>query len=86
MNKLLKATNSIPVDIKTVVSILKEKWCWENYIEIKGKTLKIHTGGWSEHEYIIGKLEKTMFWNLYWYRSERGGHYWFKFDRNIKCL
>jgi len=42
------------------------------------RTLEIHTGGWSENEEIIMFLEQTMFWGMFWWKSERGGHYWLK--------
>jgi len=42
------------------------------------QTLEIHTGGWSENEEILMFLEQTMFWGMFWYKSERGGHYWLK--------
>jgi hypothetical protein len=52
-------------------------WC----IVVKGKRVKhfeFHTAGWSENEEIIEALQKTMFWTLYWVKTHRGGHYYFK--------
>lgn len=47
--------------------------------------LELHTGGWSGCESIISALESSKgfptFWGLYWYKSVRGGHYWFKVKR-----
>ena len=40
--------------------------------------LELHTGGWSGNEDIINELHNTMFWMLYWRKSIRGGHYYFK--------
>ena len=40
--------------------------------------LTLHTGGWSGNEDIISTLKGTMFWQLYWQGSRRGGHYWFQ--------
>ena len=42
------------------------------------QTLEIHTGGWSDNEYFISQLEQTMLWGIFWWKSERGGHYWLK--------
>lgn len=44
----------------------------------KYPSLELHTGGWSGNESIIGALEDTFFWYVFWEKSERGGHYWFK--------
>lgn len=45
--------------------------------------LALHTGGWSGNESIISALgANTMFWILYWRKSQRGGHYWFSFPRD----
>lgn len=31
---------------------------------------------------IIDELEKTIFWFMFWQKSERGGHYYFQFGEN----
>ena len=41
--------------------------------------LELHTGGWSGNEDIIEALKKNeYFWAIYWIKSLRGGHYYFK--------
>lgn len=40
--------------------------------------VELHTGGWSENEEILDQIEHTMFWGVFWWKSERGGHYWLK--------
>jgi hypothetical protein len=43
------------------------------------RTLYLSTGGWSGNESIIGSLHKNfIFWSMYWYKEQRGGHYWFE--------
>jgi len=53
-------------------------WC----INIRGKRVKyfeFHTGGWSGNEEIIGALkDNPNFFLLYWIKTYRGGHYYFK--------
>ncbi len=47
--------------------------------KVKYRKLLISTGGWSGNEDVIDALhENLMFWMLYWYKTERGGHYWFE--------
>ncbi len=46
------------------------QWCMK---------LELHTGGWSGNEDVIGTLQGTFFWTLFWQKSIRGGHYWFEF-------
>jgi hypothetical protein len=68
-----------------LVSHLQNIWAWEDYIRVRGKRvihLEIHTGGWSEHEEVIGNLmENNTFWPIYWQMSKRGGHYYFEIRR-----
>jgi len=45
-------------------------------------TIELTTGGWSENEKAIDKLSETMFWMLYWQKSERGGKYTFRKEFN----
>ncbi len=77
------------------IRLIKDHW---NYAELgffkyhpDTGYLELHTGGWSGNESIISAIRKTpMFWSLYWYKSKRGGHYWFElwqFDETgKKCL
>ena len=67
-------------DAKGLVTYLKSIWAWDNYIAIKGKKVwrvEIHTGGFSEHEAIIKALP-NMFWDIYFEKEIKGGHYYFK--------
>lgn len=41
------------------------------------KTLELTTGGWSENEELMDAISDSMFWILYWRKSERGGKYTF---------
>lgn len=57
----------------------KKYWGFETFPKRK-KVLKLElsTGGRDGNEEIIGILQQSIFWLLYWKRSERGGHYEFE--------
>ncbi len=41
-----------------------------------------HTGGWSGNEDVIDALRQTsLFWLIFWEKSTRGGHYYFRISR-----
>jgi len=40
--------------------------------------IEIHTGGWSDNESVISALEQSSWWNIFWQKSHRGGHYWLR--------
>jgi len=70
-------------DIYGLLDLIKENTNWANrQIEIKGKQVIrfiYHTGGWSGNEDVIRALMSNgPFWSLFWYKSERGGHFYFK--------
>ena len=44
----------------------------------KYRTLQLHTEGWSGNESIIEALKNSMLWVMYWQKSIRGGHYYFR--------
>ena len=38
-----------------------------------------HTGGWSGNEDVIDALHRNpLFWVMFWEKSTRGGHYYFR--------
>jgi hypothetical protein len=76
--KKLAALNTIT----PLIEMFKEIW-WNAdtacEFEMEGNkwTLELHTGGWSGNEDIIEALAGSMFWFLFWQKSERGGHFYF---------
>lgn len=73
-------------DPKGLMEFIREDLWWEPDwgFKLTGKKvlkLALHTGGWSGNESIIGALQRNMFWMLYWQRSDRGGHYYFRITK-----
>ena len=61
---------------------------WDN-VEIRGEKQKVwyySTAGWSGNEELIYILERSLLWNTYWERMDKGGHYYFKIDEDLECL
>lgn len=72
-------------DIYGLLDLVKENTQWEDrQIHIIGKRVlrfEYHTGGWSGNEEVIGALQQnTFFWILFWQKSLRGGHYYFRIE------
>ena len=67
-----------------LINLIEENWQFADvgYFKFeKNKNkfkLELHTGGWSGNEDIINSLTKNIFWTVYWIKTERGGHYYFK--------
>jgi len=44
-----------------------------------------HTGGWSGNEDVIVALKNNLlFWPMFWEKSTKGGHYYFRIGPIIK--
>lgn len=70
-------------DLPGLLQFLKSIWwqpAWGFVLTPLETELELHTGGWSGNEDIMEALQANeMFWTLFWYSSERGGHYKFHF-------
>ena len=65
-------------DFEKLLELLKSIWWAPDWgFKQYGDKIELHTGGWSGNEEIIEILRKSLFWVLYWEKSERGGHYYF---------
>jgi hypothetical protein len=74
--------------------ILQDPWglldhlieCWTSYgnIIVNGRKVIMTTGGWSGNESLIYALQETMWWQLYWQKSERGGLHEFRLPERKK--
>lgn len=79
-------------DTHNLIERLRDMWEYKNYfIENWGidnihnerpvLMLELHTGGWSGNEDIIEALQNhKLFWTMWWWKTERGGHYYFEVD------
>lgn len=73
-------------DIEELLSLIENEWEYADLGYFKRCTnndgldiLELHTGGWSGNEDIINAMERNGFlWGFLWWKSERGGHYWFE--------
>ena len=50
-------------------------------VEIDDNLITIHTGGWSDNEYLISVLKETSFWWKNHCIISPGGHYYIDTDR-----
>lgn len=70
--------------ILELIELIRENWKYadDGYFKLKGKKIKrleLHTAGFSDNEDIINALQKNdLFFMLFWEKSVRGGHYYFK--------
>jgi hypothetical protein len=76
-----------PFDFKVIdfIKLICENWehgeiGYKIGRKYKGEiNFELHTLGWSGNEDIIRALkDNTFFWIMNWYKSIRGGHYYFK--------
>lgn len=74
-------------DVQGLINKLKSAWAWHDYIRESWKgnlILELHTGGDSGNEQLIKELKRNhLFWIMFWWKSERGGHYYFEIDFKI---
>jgi len=70
--------------VSGLVALLFAVWNWgirDEWVTRRGTRLYLATGGWSGNEDIIKALqENLLFWSMCWYKSMRGGAFWFHLD------
>jgi len=49
-------------------------------IEEDGNLVAIHTGGWSENEFLVREFKETTWWFKNHEITTKGGHYYFDTD------
>jgi hypothetical protein len=68
--------------LETLEEVWHDSGCCVTEMGRTATHLTLHTGGWSGNEDIMEALTSNqLFWSLYWERSARGGHYYFKIRR-----
>ena len=85
--KKIKEWNVSKQSATDLIKLIEDNW-WggDSGFKLSGRKtliLELHTLGWSGNEDIISALKSNFFWNLYWQKSIRGGHYYFKI-REVK--
>lgn len=75
-------------DIRLLLEYIEDIWwCPDFGFKLSGKrilNLELNTGGWSGNEDIIIALKKNfLFWSMFWEKSIKGGHYYFRIDLKI---
>jgi hypothetical protein len=76
--KTIKEFDLIKKSVNELYDYIEPLWKYPDRFVRTKHTLYLSTGGWSGNESIIEALQKNfLFWSMYWFRSRRGGHYWF---------
>ena len=71
--------------IKELLDFVEPLWNYPDRFVRHYHSMYLSTGGWSGNEDIVDALHHNfIFWSMYWYKSQRGGHYWFKTDIVVK--
>ena len=81
--KEIKKWDILKQGIQGLLELIKDNTNWaDRQIYITGKRVlrfEYHTGGWSGNEDVIGALRQNYhFWTMFWEKSTRGGHYYFR--------
>lgn len=69
--------------VRGLLALVEENtWMPDWSFSIAGKRVlrfEYHTGGWSGNEDVINALRRnSLFFQMFWEKSTRGGHYYFK--------
>lgn len=79
----IKGWDILSHGVQGLLELMRENTNWaDRQIEISGKRVLrfvYHTGGWSGNEDVIDALHQNfLFWSMFWVKSMRGGHHYFK--------
>jgi len=81
--KEIKEWDILKQGVQGLLDLVAENTNWaDRQIRVTSKRVirfEYHTGGWSGNEDVIDALRRNfLFWSLFWEKSTRGGHYYFK--------
>ena len=76
--EIIKTWDILKKPVKELIEYIEPLWEYPDRFVYKEHSLYLSTGGWSGNESIVEALQLNfLFWGMYWFKSERGGHYWF---------
>jgi hypothetical protein len=76
--KKIKEWDLTQSHVSELLDYVQQFWTYPDRFIREKHSLYLSTGGWSGNEDIVSALQDNyLFWTMYWYRSQRGGHYWF---------
>ena len=91
--KSLDAIRNFEGDHMELLDFVEYTWIYQYGVMKRHNYGRLHkvrfaTGGWSGNEDIIEALRgsKSLFWVMYWKKSERGGAYWFELPSKAKTI
>jgi len=69
--------------VENLIELIRDNWEFADCggFCLTGKKvlkLQLNTFGWSGNESVIDALHQNLFWTMYWEKSTKGGHYWFR--------
>ena len=81
--KAIEKWDIIKDEVQGLLDLVEENTYTPDWsFSVKGKRIlrfEYHTGGWSGNEDVISALERNpLFFALFWKKSTRGGHYYFR--------
>lgn len=84
--KQIKEWDVLAKGVEGLLDLIKDNTNWsDRQIELSGKNViryVYHTGGWSGNEDVIEAMRRNfLFWSISWWKSTRGGHYYFKIKK-----
>lgn len=76
--KIIEKWDLVKRPVYELLDFAEPLWEYPDRFVRTHRTLYLSTGGWSGNESIVEALQKNfIFWMMYWFKTQRGGHYWF---------
>lgn len=87
--KAIREFDIVKTPLKELLDLLEGEWEFADVggfnlrLTKKKAYLNLNTFGWSGNESLISAFEKVKLIGLFWDKSTRGGHYWYRFPRVV---